>query len=121
MNKVILCGRMTAKPELRYTGNNTPYCRFTMAVNKPRIKDKQQEVDFINCIAWNKTSETITKYFDKGNQILINGKIQTNKYTDKDGNNRTTTDIVVDDFEFLGTTTKTSDPFKEFAEENYLE
>ena len=78
---------------------------------------------FVETLRWwidngkKESPETITKYFDKGNQILINGKIQTNKYTDKDGNNRTTTDIVVDDFEFLGTTTKTSDPFKEFAQD----
>lgn len=103
MNKVILCGRLTAKPILRHTDSNKQYCRFTIAVNKPVInQDGTREADFINCIAWNKTGETITKYFDRGKQILINGKIQTNKYTDKDGNNRYTTDILVEEFEFLG-------------------
>ena len=62
MNKVILCGRLTAKPELRYTGSNKPYARFTLAVNRPRIKDKEQEVDFINCIAWRNTAEFVNKY-----------------------------------------------------------
>lgn len=114
MNKAILCGRMTNKPELRYTGTNTPYCRFTLAVDRPKIQDKEQETDFINCISWGKQSETIAKYFDKGHKILINGRIQTGKYTDKDGNNRNTTDIVVEEFDFIEK--KQSDPFQDFGD-----
>ena len=128
MNKVILCGRMTDKPVLRYTGNNIPYARFTLAVNKPRVKDKEPEADFINCIAWHKTGEIIAEYFDKGSQIVVNGRIQNNSYQDKDGNKRYTTDIVIDEFDFVGAkkeksvsneeqkAQETSDPFAEFGE-----
>ena len=119
---------MTQKPELRYTENNTPYVRFSLAVNRPRVKDKQPETDFINCIAWYKTAETIDKYFDKGSQIVINGRIQVNNYTDKEGNKKTTYDIVVDEFDFVGGKIETKkevkeDPFEEFGndENNFLE
>ena len=127
MNKVILCGRLTAKPELRYTENNTPYVRFSLAVNRPRIKDKQPETDFINCIAWHKTAETIDKYFDKGNRILVSGRIQVNNYTDKDGNKKTTNDIVIEDFNFLDkkeVKQEDEDPFASSGndlDDNYLE
>lgn len=109
MNKVILCGRLTAKPELRYTESNKAYCRFTIAINRPRIKDKEQEVDFINCISWGEQGETITKYFDKGNKILIEGRVQTNKYQDKDGNNKVSFDINVDKFYFVDDKKQSSD------------
>lgn len=102
MNKATLCGRLTAKPELRYTGSNTPYARFTLAVNRPKQPDKEQEADFINCIAWRNTGEVLSKYLDKGQQLLIIGRIQTGTFNDKDGNKRTSTDIVVEEFEFIG-------------------
>lgn len=102
MNKATLCGRLTAKPELRYTGSNTPYARFTLAVNRPKQPDKEQEADFINCIAWRNTGEVLSKYLDKGQQLLIIGRIQTGTFNDKDGNKRNSTDIVVEEFEFIG-------------------
>ena len=102
MNKVILLGRLTAKPELRYTASNTPYTRFTVAVNRRFTKqDGSREADFINVVAWNKNAETIAKYFDKGRQICIEGNIRTGSYDDKDGNRRYTTDVAVDNFEFV--------------------
>lgn len=120
---------MTQKPELRYTSNNIPYVRFTLAVNKPRVKDKEQETDFINCIAWHKPAEVIDKYFDKGSQIVVNGRIQTGNYTDKDGNKKTTTDILVEEFDFIGSKKQetkkevTNDPFEDFGNDidNFLE
>lgn len=129
MNKVILCGRLTAKPELRYTGSNKPYARFTLAVNRPRIKDKEQEVDFINCIAWRNTAEFVNKYFDKGQEILISGRIQNSTYEDKDGNKRTNTDIVVEEVKFVGSKKQetkketTNDVWEDFGndENNFLE
>lgn len=102
MNKVILCGRLTAIPEIRYTGSNKPYTRFSLAVNRPKVQEKEQEVDFINCISWGKQAEVLAKYLDKGSQILISGRIQTSSFNDKDGNKRTSTDIVVEEFEFVG-------------------
>lgn len=102
MNKVILLGRMTAKPELKSTGSNVPFVRFSVAVNRPfSNQDGQREADFINVIAWRKQAETICNFFDKGNQIAIEGRIQTGSYDDKDGNKKYTTDVVLDQFHFV--------------------
>lgn len=102
MNKVVLLGRITAKPELRYTPSNMGYTRFSVAVNR-RIarQDGTRETDFINCVAWGKTAETIARYFDKGNQICIDGSIRTGSYTAQDGTKRYTTDVNVDNFDFV--------------------
>lgn len=102
MNRVMLIGRLTAKPELRYTGSNVPFVRFSIAVNRAfSNQDGQREADFINIIAWRKQAETICNYFDKGNQIAIEGRLQTGSYDDKDGNKRYTTDVVLDQFHFI--------------------
>lgn len=102
MNKVVLLGRLTAKPELRYTPSNMGYTRFSVAVNR-RIarQDGTRETDFINCVAWGKTAEIISRYFDKGNQICIDGSIRTGSYTAQDGTKRYTTDVNVDNFDFV--------------------
>lgn len=103
MNKVILLGRLTKDPDLRFTsGTGTAVTRFTVAVNRPKQKDKPQEADFINCIAFGKTAETIAEYLTKGRQIAINGNIRTGSYEAKDGTKRYTTEVVVETFEFLG-------------------
>ena len=102
MNKVVLLGRLTAKPELRYTAQNTAYTRFSVAVNRNFTSaDGKREADFINVIAWRKQAETISKYFDKGNLIALEGRLQTGSYDDKDGNKRYTTDVALDNFEFV--------------------
>ena len=102
MNKVVLIGRLTKDPELRYTGQGTPVARFTLAVNR-RFKNKngENEADFINCIAWRHFAENISKYFNKGSQIAISGSIQTGSYDNKDGNRVYTTEVVVEEFDFL--------------------
>ena len=100
MNKVILIGRLTKDPELSYAaGNGTAICRFSLAVARPFKKD---ETDFINCIAFGKTGETISQYLTKGRQLAVTGSIRTGSYDAKDGTKRYTTDIVVDSFEFIG-------------------
>ncbi len=102
MNKVVLIGRFTAKPELRYTPQNTAYTRFSIAVNRNFTgADGKRETDFINVVAWRKQAETITKYFDKGNLIALEGRLQTGSYDDKDGNKRYTMDVALDNFEFV--------------------
>lgn len=102
MNRVILVGRLTAKPELRYTGSNTAFLRFTIAVNRNFTgADGKREADFINVVAWRKQAETISKYFDKGNLIAIEGRLQTGSYDDRDGNKRYTMDVALDNFEFV--------------------
>ena len=102
MNRVCLVGRLTAKPELRYTPSNVPTTRFSIAVNRT-FKNEQggRDADFINILAWRKTAELICNYFDKGNQIGLEGRIQTGSYDDKDGNKRYTTDVVVDQVYFI--------------------
>ena len=102
MNKVALIGRLTAKPELRYTNSNVAFTRFTLAVNRQFTKEEgKRDADFINIIAWRKQAELITKYFNKGNLIAIEGKLQTSSYDDKNGNKKYTTDVALDNFEFI--------------------
>ncbi|MGL4654997.1 MAG: single-stranded DNA-binding protein [Sarcina sp.] len=98
MNKVILIGRLTKDPDLRFAaGSGKAVTRFTMAVNRPMKRD---EADFINCIAFGKTGETIAQYLTKGRQLAITGNIRTGSY-EKDGQVRYTTDVIVDSFEFI--------------------
>lgn len=102
MNRVCLVGRITAKPELRYTGSNIPYTRFSLAVNRTfNNAQGEREADFINIIVWRRQAENIVNYLDKGSQVSIDGRIQTGSYTDKDGNKRYTTDVVADNVQFL--------------------
>ena len=100
MNKVILIGRLTKDPELRYAaGSGTAVCRFTLAVARQFKKD---ETDFINCIAFNKQGEAIAQYVTKGRQLAVIGNIRTGSYDGQDGIKRDTTDILVESFEFIG-------------------
>ena len=102
MNKVFLIGRLTRDPELRYTGNNTAVASFSIAVNRNFTSaDGKREADFINVVAWRKQAETISKYFDKGNLIALEGRLQTGSYDDKDGNKKYTVDVALDNFEFV--------------------
>ena len=96
MNSIVLIGRMTKDPELKYTNNGKGNTRFTLAVQ--RNKD---ETDFINCVAWEKTAENIAEYFKKGSQIAVQGAIRTGSY-EKDGRTIYTTDVWVYKFDFVG-------------------
>ena len=110
MNKVELVGRLTAKPELRYTSSNTAYTRFSVAVNRNFTNaNGEREADFINVVAWRKQAETIARYFDKGNLIGIEGRLQTGSYDDKEGNKRYTVDVALDNFEFLESKNKSQE------------
>ncbi len=103
MNKVILVGRFTKDPELKYGGQNNDMAvmKFSLAVDRKYKKDSEQTADFPNCIAFGKTAEFISKYFKKGNKIAIEGRIQTGSYTNKEGQKVYTTDIAVEDVEFV--------------------
>ena len=104
MNKVLLIGRLTGKPELRYTNSNLPYTRFSIAVNRNFTNNQgQREADFINIIVWRKQAENICNYLDKGSRVAVEGRIQTGNYDDKDGNRRYTFDVAADNVEFLDT------------------
>ncbi|MEG2028288.1 MAG: single-stranded DNA-binding protein [Bacilli bacterium] len=104
MNKVLLIGRLTGKPELRYTSSNLPYSRFSVAVNRNFTNSQgQREADFINIIIWRKQAENVCNYLDKGSRVSIEGRIQTGSYDDKDGNKRYTVEVAADSVEFLDT------------------
>ena len=96
MNNIVLIGRITKDPELKYTNNGKGNTRFTLAVQ--RNKD---ETDFINCVAWEKTAENTAEYFKKGSQIAVQGSIRTGSY-EKDGRTVYTTDVWVYKFDFIG-------------------
>ncbi len=102
MNKVMLIGRITTKPELKYTGSNLPYTRFSVAINRTFSNaNGERETDFINVVVWRKQAENVCNYLNKGSQVAIEGRIQTGSFTDKDGNTRYTTDVQADNVQFL--------------------
>ena len=101
MNNVILMGRLTRDPEVRYGGaNNTAVAKYSLAVPRKFKRDGDQECDFINCVAFGKLGEFAEKYLRKGIKIAITGRIQTGSYTNKDGQKVYTTDVVVEEQEF---------------------
>lgn len=102
MNKIILMGRLTKDPEVRYSQGEKPMAiaRYTLAVERKFKRDGEPTADFINCIAFGKNGEFAEKYLHKGIKILVEGRIQTGNYTNKDGVKVYTTDVVVESFEF---------------------
>lgn len=102
LNKVILMGRLVRDPELNQTTNGIAVCRFTVAVNRPYQKDKEQQADFINVTAWRGTAEFVSKYFNKGSMIIVEGKLQNNDYTDKEGVKHYSMQVVADNVNFGG-------------------
>jgi len=102
MNKVILMGRLTRDPEVRYTTtNNTLVCTFSIAVNRRFARqDQGQTADFFNIVAWDKTGEFCSKYFKKGQQVGIIGRLQTRNYDDKDGKKVYVTEVVAEETYF---------------------
>ncbi len=144
MNKVILMGRLTRDPESRMTASNLEVTRFSIAVNNDRpSRNGENNAEFINCVSFGNQAGVISKYCTKGSQILVTGRIQNGSY-EKDGIKRYTTDVVVESFEFAGssnggarsnsndsydmpsfdnapmsapTTDVSSDPYKDFGEE----
>ena len=97
INRVVLVGRITRDPETQQTNTGIPYVRFSLAVNRP-FKDQngERQADFINCVAWRAQAEFLQKFVKKGNQLAVEGRIQTNSYTDANGNNRQAFDILVE-------------------------
>ena len=101
MNKVVLMGRLTRDPETRYTqGNNTAVCSFSLAVNRRFKQEGQPDADFINAVAWAKTAEFVSKYFAKGQQVGVIGRIQTRNYDDKEGKKVFVTEVVAEEVYF---------------------
>lgn len=111
MNKVVLIGRITRDLELRKTQSGTSVVSFTLAVNRRQKSEGQPDADFIRCTAWGKQAEIMAQYLTKGSQVGIDGRIQTGSYQDRNGQTVYTTDVVVENFDFLsskGSTTAQS-------------
>jgi len=147
MNKVILIGRLTRDPELRYTSSNIPVATFSVAVNRTFTNQNgEREADFINIVVWRKQAENCKNYLNQGSQVAIDGRIQTRTYDDQNGQKRYVTEVVADNIQFLDTkaqreqresnndinpynidnkTSETNDipedPFKDFGEEIKIE
>lgn len=113
MNKAILIGRLTRDPELRTTPTGRNVCQFSVAVNRTFTNaNGEREADFINCVVWDKQAENLSKYQKKGNQIAVEGRIQTRNYDDKDGKRVYVTEILANNISFLdskGTNTSSND------------
>lgn len=125
-NRVILVGRISTDLELRTTSNSKSYCRFNLAVNR-----MNEGTDFIPITVWGKSAENLVSYQNKGSLILVDGSISMSSYTDKDGNNRTSFEVMTSNVQFLSnkrndnveenTTEQSSDPFEEFGEQIILD
>ncbi|WP_317347197.1 single-stranded DNA-binding protein [Blautia argi] len=102
MNKVVLMGRLTRDPEVRYTqgDNSTAIARYTLAVDRRFKREGEATADFINCVAFGKQAEFTEKYFRQGLKVIVSGRIQTGSYTNKEGRKVYTTDIVIEEQDF---------------------
>lgn len=123
MNKIVLLGRLTKDIELRQAGE-TSVANFSLAVNRTFKRDGEPDCDFFNCVAFGKRAETLEKYVKKGNQLAIEGHVQMGQYTNKDGVNVKTFDVMVDGFDFVGgksdkAESETSEPKTETPNENF--
>ena len=127
MNRVVLAGRLTADPEIRKSTNGNSVVRFSLVVNRKfKNANGQYEVDYINCVAFKGTADTINAYVSKGDMLIVEGRIQTSKYTRVDGSTAYSTDIAVDGITLVGGRKNTensqpkkdtqSDPFTDFGE-----
>ena len=103
MNKILLVGRLTKDPELRYTQSGIAVASFTLAVNRRFTNQNgEREADFINCVAWQKAAEFVANYFKKGQQMGLEGRLQVRSYEENDGQRRWVTEVVADQIEFVG-------------------
>ena len=102
MNTICLTGRVCAQPELKQTTSGVSVCSFSIAVDRDYKVNGQKESDFIPCVFWRGTAEFVAKYFGKGDMIAVVGSLESRKYTDKDGNNRTVWEVKADKVNFCG-------------------
>ena len=100
-NLAVLMGRLTADPELKTTQSGISVCSFDIAVDRPYKKDEEKTADFIKIVAWRGTAEFVSHYFTKGSRIGIEGSIQTRRYQDSNGNNRTAFEVVANNVQFI--------------------
>ena len=124
-NLVVLTGRLTADPELKTTQSGISVTSFSIAVDRRYRAGEENQTDFINIVAWRQSAEFVAKHFRKGNMIGIEGSIQTRKYTDNNGNNRTAFEVLANNVQFVegkrnsadvNVTTDSEDPLKQVSE-----
>lgn len=119
MNRVVLLGRLTRDPEIRYSGQdqNMAVARYTLAVDRKYKREGEQSADFIQCVTFGKSAEFAEKYLQKGTKIAIAGRIQTGSYKDQEGRTIYTTDVVVEEHDFAGAKNETTNDTQEPAQQ----
>jgi single-strand DNA-binding protein len=123
LNNIVLAGRLTKAPELKATNSGVDVLPFTIAVNRAYAKSNDEvTADFIPCVAWRKTATFISKYFNKGDGIVIKGRLETRKWVDNNGNNRVSYEVIVENTEFpqgksKNNTTATNTPIPSMADD----
>jgi len=121
MNKIILVGRLTRDPEIRYSQqSNTAVARYTLAVDRPVKREGEPQADFLRCVAFGKTAEFAEQYLQQGIKIAVTGRIQTGSYTNRDGQKVYTTDVVVESQEFCESKAASASRGN-FADNTYME
>ena len=121
MNKVILTGRLTRDPESRMTQSNMEISRFSLACQSDFVsRDGERDTEFINCVAFNRSAQTINRYCRKGQMILVQGRIRNSSYDAQDGTKRYTTDVLVNTFDFVDNKTNRAKPDENFEDNNNL-
>lgn len=101
MNRIFLIGNLTRDPELSETQGGIAVCRFSIAVNRRRTTDGEQQTDFFNVTAWRGLAENVARFCQKGNKVAVVGNLQIRQYEDRDGQKRTSVDVIADEVEFL--------------------
>lgn len=119
LNHIVIMGRLTKDPELRYTQSKIPVANFTVAVDRDYQQGGEKQVDFIECIAWRQGAEFISKYFHKGSMIVVAGSLQSRRWQDRDGNNRITWEIQTDHVYFGDTKREEKGSRKPAARNDY--
>ena len=123
-NKVVLIGRLTRDPELRHTNNNIPVCSFSLAVNRTFSSNQDKDVDFINCTAWRKQAENISRYVSKGSLVAVEGRLQTGEYMDEKINaKRYYTEVLCDAVTFLDSKSQREDnnPSQDYKQDDQID
>lgn len=122
LNHITIMGRLTRDPELRYTQSQTPVASFSLAVDRDygSRDGGEKQTDFIDCVAWRSTGEFVSKYFQKGSMAVVSGRLQMRDWTDKDGNKRTSAEVVADNVYFGESKRRDGDPRDSYApRDNY--
>ena len=120
LKHLVIMGRMTRDPELRRTASGTAVASFTLAVDRDfAAKDAQRETDFIDCVAWRSTGEFVSKYFSKGRMAVVSGRLLIRPWTDKDGNNRRSAEVIVENIYFGDSRREAPEEAKEAVDGGY--